>query len=157
MAETLVRQFHIELINKIRKPHSRNAFVNGLLQIVSIILYPFALLAGLFIMLFVIIISMIQRLASTKAQREEDKINDVLTQSIEGQWTILTELNGVKLYQQYVGEFRFGPAYFKLKSNPPIASLSDTLFGDWFFSYKDGIFLQQCNSTTKADTNLIFV
>src|SRR5437763_1594171 len=107
MTGTLARQFHIELINKIRKPDTGNVFVNGLLQILSVILYPIALLVGLFIMLFAIIVSIFQWFTSTKAQRDADKINDEQAKTIEKQWTLLTEQNGIKLYQQYAGDFRF--------------------------------------------------
>src|SRR5690606_23614753 len=86
-----------------------------------------------------------------------DKSGDLIEISIEKQWTTLTETNRLKLYQQYAGEIRFGPVYLKLKSNPHIATLERKLFGDWFFCYQSGIFLQQWNSTDNANTNLIFI
>ena len=35
--------------------------------------------------------------------------------------------------------------------------LNDKIFGDWFFYYDKGIFLQQWNSLDKPNTSLIFV
>lgn len=153
----MTKQFNIELIDKITKPDTGNGFVNGLLKVLSIILYPLLILGGLLFMLFAILLSIFQRLTSTKVQRQADKSADLKDKSIEKQWTILTETNRVKLYQHYGGEIRFGPVYLKLKSNPHIATLTGKLFGDWFFLYQNGIFLQQWNSTDNANTNLIFV
>ena len=151
------KQFNIELINKIRKPDTGNGFVNGLLKVLSIILYPLLILGGLLFMLFAILLSIFQRLTLSNTQSQADKSTDLKNIDIENHWTILTETNRVKLYQQYVGEIRYGPVYLKLKSNPHITTLTNKLFGDWFFRYQNGIFLQQWNSTDNANTNLIFV
>jgi len=81
----------------------------------------------------------------------------VQEQEITDQWTILTEQNNLKIFQKYKGEVRFGPVYLNLKSEPPISLLNDKIFGDWFFYYDKGIFLQQWNSADKPNTNLIFI
>jgi hypothetical protein len=150
-------QFNIEYIKKIKKSETENYFVNGLLKVLSIVVYPIEVFGGLLFMLLLIVLSLWQKLTSTKAQRQADKIDEIKGKSIENQWTILTETNRIKLYQQYSGEIRFGPVYLKLKSNPHIGTLNGSLFGDWFFYYQNGIFLQQWNSTENANTNLMFV
>ena len=151
------KQFNIELIDKIRKPDTGNGFINGLLKVLSIILYPLLIMGGMLFMLFTILLSIFQRLTSTKEQRQADKVADLKDKSAEKQWTILIESNRVKLYQQYSGEIRFGPVYLILKSNPHISTLTGKLFGDWFFRYQNGIFLQEWNSTYNPNTNLLFV
>jgi len=153
----LNKQFNIELIDKIRKPDTGNGFINGLLKVLSIILYPLLIMGGMLFMLFTILLSIFQRLTSTKEQRQADKVADLKDKSAEKQWTILIESNRVKLYQQYSGEIRFGPVYLILKSNPHISTLTGKLFGDWFFRYQNGIFLQEWNSTYNPNTNLLFV
>ena len=46
---------------------------------------------------------------------------------------------------------------FDTVSEPANEFLNDKIFGDWFFYYSQGIFLQQWNSLDKPNTNLIFV
>jgi hypothetical protein len=75
----------------------------------------------------------------------------------ETEWSIFTQSTGIILYQQYAGEIRFGPYYLFLKSTPTVVGLEGKIFGDWFFSYKDRIFLQQWNSLQKADANLLCI
>jgi len=153
----LKRQFSIELIDKIRKPDTGNRFVNGLLEVLSVILYPFIIVGGLLVMVFALLLSIYQRLTTTKSNRQADKFVNLQDKAMEKPWEILTETNKIKLYQQYCGEIRFGPIYLKLKSSPTIETLSGKIFGTWFFCYQNGIFLQQWNSTDKANSNLIFV
>lgn len=75
----------------------------------------------------------------------------------EEQWTILTSINDLKIEQKFINEIRFGPAYFELKSEPNIKSLQNKTFGDWFYRHKTGVLLQQWNSTSTPNTNLIFI
>ncbi|QHL85917.1 hypothetical protein GU926_00045 [Nibribacter ruber] len=77
--------------------------------------------------------------------------------SIIEQWTFLTEMNSIKLFQKFEGEIRFGPGYFSVKSEPPFHEFDGKTFGDWFFHYKDGIFLQQWDSTKSADSKLLYL
>ena len=75
----------------------------------------------------------------------------------EEQWTILTSINDLKIEQKFIDEIRFGPAYFELKSEPNIQSLQNKTFGDWFYRHKTRVLLQQWNSTSTPNTNLIFI
>jgi len=149
----LLKQFHIRLTDRIKKPNAGNGFVNILLLIGSIVVYPIVLAFGLFLMVLVSIFSIFQKLFSTK-----DKSSDIAQDyDLNGQWTILTEQNKLKIFQKYRGEVRFGPIYLSLKSEPANQFLNGKIFGDWFFYYSQGIFLQQWNSLDKPNTNLIFV
>ncbi len=147
----MLRQINIELIDRIRKPKEGNIFLNGLLSVLSILLYPIIIAIGLIIMLFVGIFAFFQRLFS----KSELEIESTPTE-IE-QWSILTNIGGLNIYQKYIGQIRFGPGYLNLKSEPEIPYLNNKFFGDWFFTYSNGILLQQWNSTEKPNTNLIFV
>ena len=89
---------------------------------------------------------------------EKEKMNlDLKTVTQTDQWTIWTTINGLKIFQKFEGEIRFGPAYIGLKSEPTILGLQGDRFGDWFFQYQNGIFIQKWNSIDKPDTDLLFI
>ena len=149
----MLRQINIQLIDRMRKPKEGNRFLNGVMSVLMLILYPIILIVGIIIMVFVGIFAFFQRLFS-KSETELE----LETQSTDiEQWNILTNFSGINIYQKYVSEIRFGPAYLNLKSEPKIEFLENKLFGDWFFTYSNGILLQQWNSTEKPNTNLIFI
>ena len=147
----MLRQINIELINKIRKPAEGNRFLNAILNVLMFILYPIIIAVGIIIMLFAGIIAFFQRLTSKTDFELESQPTEI------EQWSILTNINRLNIYQKYVSEIRFGPVYLNLKSKPKIDYLERKLFGDWFFAYSNGILLQQWNSTEKPNTNLIFI
>lgn len=147
----MLRQINIELINKIRKPAVGNRFLNAILNLLMLVLYPLIITIGIVIMLFSGIISLFQRLTAKTDFEIEPEPTEI------EQWNILTNINGLNIYQKYVGEIRFGPAYLNLKSEPKIDYLESKLFGDWFFTYSNGVLLQQWNSTEKPNSNLIFI
>ena len=149
----MLKQFHIKLTDRFKKPNAGNGFVNTSIRIGSIVLYPVVLVIGLFLMALVGIFSIFQKLFSTK-----DKSSDIAQDyDLDGRWAILTEQNKLKIFQKYRGEVRFGPTYLSLKSEPANEFLNGKTFGDWFFYYSQGIFLQQWNSLDKPNTNLIFI
>lgn len=152
----MAKRINIELINKILKPKEGNTFVNGILRIIYIILLPIIVVIGLLIMIFAIIISAFQKTKMTKEEKDDFE-KDLNTTSIIENWTIWTGNNGLKVYHKFKGEIRFGPAYLSLKSEPKISDLNDRLFGDWFFQYKDGLLLQEWNSTDSPDSNLVYL
>ena len=149
----MFKQFHIQLTDRIKKTNTSKGIANSLLRIAAIVVYPVVLVIGLFLMIMVGIFSIFQKLFSTK-NKSAEVIQD---QEMNGQWSILTEQNKLKIFQRYKGEVRFGPTYLNLKSDPTINFLNDKTFGDWFFYYDKGIFLQQWNSIDKPNTNLIFI
>ena len=102
-------------------------------------------------MILVGIFSIFRKLFSTK-DKNADVVQD---QELNGRWAILTEQNKLKIFQKYKGEVRFGPTYLNLKSDPTIKFLNDKTFGDWFFYYDKGIFLQQWNSIDKPNTGCV--
>jgi hypothetical protein len=104
-------------------------------------------------MIFVGIFSVGQRLLST-THKTVDKEQ---TKQVQDLWTIFTKQDNLTIFQKFQGEIRFGPVYLSLKADPIIEFLKDKIFGDWFFCYYKGIFLQQWNSTDKANATLIYI
>jgi hypothetical protein len=149
----MLRQINIQLIDKIKKPIEGNRILNGIMNILVIILFPIILIVGIIIMMFIGIFAFFQKLFS----KPETKL-ELETESTQiEQWNLFTNLSGLNIYEKYVGEIRFGPAYLNLKSKPKIEFLENKLFGDWFFTYSNGILLQLWNSTKKPNANLIFI
>jgi len=149
----MLRQINIQLIDKIKKPIEGNRILNGIMNVLVIILFPIILIVGIIIMMFVGIFAFFQKLFS----KPETKL-ELETESTQiEQWNLFTNLSGLNIYEKYVGEIRFGPAYLNLKSKPKIEFLENKLFGDWFFTYSNGILLQLWNSTKKPNANLIFI
>jgi hypothetical protein len=149
----MLRQINIQLIDKIKKPIEGNRILNGIMNVLVIILFPIILIVGIIIMMFVGIFAFFQKLFS----KPETKL-ELETESTQiEQWNLFTNLSGLNIYEKYVGEIRFGPAYLNLKSKPKIEFLENKLFGDWFFTYSNGILLQQWNSAKKPNANLIFI
>jgi hypothetical protein len=147
----MIRKINIELIDRIRKPKEGNRFLNGLISILMLIFYPMIIAVGIVIMLFVGIFAFFQRLLLKPRLEIESTTTEI------ERWNILTNISGLNIFQKYVGQIRFGPAYLNLKSEPEIDYLKNKPFGDWFFTYSNGILLQQWNSTEKPNTNLIFI
>ena len=104
-------------------------------------------------MAFVSIFSIGQRFLITSHKT----IDKERTEQSQKLWTVFTKKNNLTIFQQVKGEIRFGPVYINLKADPIIDFLKDKIFGDWFFYYDKGIFLQQWNLIDKADTKLIFI
>lgn len=154
-----------KFINITEKIKTNNFFLNCLLNIISIILFPLIIILGLVFMTIMVLFSFFQNLFFSKTETQtmiviEKKtiINNKLNLiTLENHWNIFCATNKIKLYQKYRGEVRFGPVYLNLKSEPSIEILNAKMFGDWYYIYNDGIFLQQWNATEEANTNLIFI
>jgi len=147
----VLKQFHIKLTDRLKKPQTSNRFVSGLLNILSIVLYPIALLIGLVTILFAAIVSLFQITSSTASK---EKLVDK-EQTFSETWSVLTEQDNLKIFRKFAGEVCFGPVYLHLKSDPIIPFLTDKIFGDWFFYFDNMLLLQQWSSTDKPNTNLI--
>lgn len=70
-------------------------------------------------------------------------------------YTLLAEKNNVQVFHKWIGEIRFGPELFSLKSIPKIEFLETGIYGEWNFTYKNFIFLQKWNSEKNADADII--
>lgn len=70
-------------------------------------------------------------------------------------YNLLVEKNKFQVLNKWIGEIRFGPELFILKSIPKIQFLENGIYGDWNFTYKNFIFLQKWNSEKNADANII--
>ena len=153
----MLRQINIQLIEKIKKPIEGNRILNGIMNVLVIILFPIILIVGVLIMVFVGIFAFFQKLFSKPETKLELELGLETESTQIEQWNILTNLNEINIYQKYVSEIRFGPAYLNLKSEPKIEFLENKLFGDWFFIHSNGILLQQWNSSKKPNTNLVYI
>ncbi|ESU22788.1 hypothetical protein FSS13T_25280 [Flavobacterium saliperosum S13] len=155
------KKINIEFISKIGKPKTGNPIINSLVNILVILSYPIIIILGLCFMLIMLLFSLFQSIFSSKKENTIETIPEIIPRinqsSWENQWSIFTSTNQIKLYQNFIGEVRFGPVYLNIKSEPSIQKLSGKIFGDWFYQYQNGIFLQQWNSIDKANANLIFI
>ena len=147
----MLKSNNVQLINRVRKPREGNRLMNGILRILMFILYPIFLIVGIIIMAIFGVFAFFQRLFSKHKTELETPSTEI------EKWHIFTRFNGINIYQKYISQTRFGPAYLNLKSEPEIEFLKNKLFGDWFFIYSNGILLQQWDSTKKPNTNLIFI
>jgi hypothetical protein len=148
----VLKQFHIKLTDRLKKPQTSNRFVSGLLKVLSLVLYPIILFIGLVAILFAAIVSLFQK----RPTESEENLLDKKQTFIEP-WSILTEQGNLKIFSKFAGEVRFGPAYLHLKSEPVIPLLTDKVFGNWFFHFDNMLLLQQWNSPDKANTNLVSI
>jgi len=153
----MLKQINIELINRIRKPKEGNRILNGMISVLMFVLFPIIIIIGIIVLLTLGIFSFFQRLFSRPNMAINSQSNEIIKPTQIDQWNLFTNLNQLKIYEKYIGEVRFGPAYLNLKSEPKINYLNGEIFGDWFFTYSNGVLLQQWNSTKKPNTNLIFI
>lgn len=116
----MLKQINIELIDRIRKPIEGTRILNGIINVLIFVLYPIILIVGILIMLFIGGLSFFKRLFSIPDG--ETKPQQVKTEKLSqiDQWNLFTNLTNLKIYEKYIGEVRFGPAYLKLKSEPKI-------------------------------------
>lgn len=149
----MLKQFHIKLTDRLKKPQTTSRFVSALLNILSVALYPIILLIALVTVLFSAFISLFKT-KSSKENKEKFINNEP---SFTKTWSVLTEQGKVKIFRKFAGEVRFGPAYLHLKSDAVIPLLTDKVFGDWFFHFDNMLLLQQWNSTDKPNTNLLSI
>lgn len=111
--------------------------------------FPFMMVTGLVLMLVVGFIGLLQSLFVKDTPTSDQALPD--------EWLPLTQAGPLRLWIKDIGEIRFGPGYFHLKSEPLIEYFTDKTFGDWFFHLGDGILLQEWNNVRTPDTNLVYI
>jgi len=121
------------------------------------ILFPIIIVLGLVFIIAMFLFSFLYTLFATKTENKTTTVTETNQIRLEDQWNIFCSTNLIKLYQKFNGEVRFGPVYLNIKSEPSIEKLYGKIFGNWFYIYKNGIFLQQWNRTDSPNTNLIFI
>lgn len=151
-------EIKISFLDKVKRPNTGNKFVDGLLIILTMPLYPVVFLFGLFVMFFAALFSLWQRLTTSKAEIQKQK-NDILeTGSDSKQWGIFTSTSTVLIEQQLVGSLPWDSgSYLHLKSTPTISYLTNKLFGDWLLVDFGGVFLQKWNDTRNINCDLVFI
>ena len=93
------------------------------MNVLIIILFPVILIVGITVMIFIGVFTFLQKVfykSETKLKLETESIQ------VE-QWNLFINLSGINIYERYVGEIRFGPAYLNLKSEPKIEFLKNSL------------------------------
>ncbi|MBL7952217.1 MAG: hypothetical protein JNM62_10905 [Flavobacteriales bacterium] len=146
---------HLRLLERIKHPPTESALVSFLWRVGAIVIFPLVLILGLGIMALAVLTSALSKLFSKrKSSFDPSSVQD---SGSTNPWQPVLEQESMTLYQRNIGEIRFGPGYFALKSVPDIKALNDQTFGDWRHPIESGILLQRWNSTTKPDADLLFL
>jgi hypothetical protein len=154
----LTKELKISFLRKVKRPDTGNKFVDALLTILTIPLYPIFLLFGLLVMLFAGLLSLWQRLTTSEEGLEEQKHNTLDTETKVKQWSIFTSTKNVLIEQQLAGSLPWDSGdYLHLKSDPTISYLTGKLFGDWLLVDFGGVFLQKWNDTRNINCDLVFI
>jgi hypothetical protein len=154
----LNRELKISFLDKVKRPNTGNKFVDGLLTILTIPLYPIILLFGLVVMILAGLLSLWQRLTTSKAELHKQKKDIIETETQSKKWGVFTSTNSVLIEQQLAGSLPWDSGdYLYLKSNPTISYLTDKLFGDWLLSDFGGVFIQKWNNTRNINCDLVFI
>ena len=132
--------------------------MDGLLTILTIPLYPVVLLFGFLVMLFAGLLSLWQRLTTSKEDLQKQKQDTIETESKSKQWGVFTSTNSIHIEQQLAGSLPWDSGdYLYLKSNPTISYLTGKFFGDWLLVDFGGVFLQKWNDTRNINCDLVFI
>ena len=151
-------ELKISFLDKVKRPKTSNKFIDGLLNVITILFYPIILLFGLLVMLFAGILSLWQRLTIKKDDLQKTKLDTVKSENINKQWQVFTSTNHVLIEQKLAGSLPWNSGdYLYLRSNPTISYLTDNIFGDWLLVDFRGIFLQKWNDTRNINCDLIFI
>ncbi len=135
----LPSRYSIKEIKKLRLPKTESSLLNLLLYSVAVILTPLIILLGLVFMLVVLVSSAYDRIIGNRVYTNEQETLDIMNPDV---WTVLIRHNNTVVFIKYAGEVRFGPPYFYIKTEPATMA-SGNIYGDWFYVFKNSIFLQQ--------------
>ncbi|MDP4268813.1 MAG: hypothetical protein Q8909_01670 [Bacteroidota bacterium] len=146
----------ISYLGKIKRPKTKNKLLNIILSILTIPLYVVIIPISILVLVFIGLVSFLQRLTSTKENiNRSDKFNSET--DIE-KWSTFTSTKEIIIKQKPAGSLPWNSGdYLYLKSEPEITYLNDKYFGDWLLVDFEGIFLQKWNSIEKITCDLIFI
>jgi len=154
----LNQEIKISFLDKVKRPNTGNKFVDGLLTILTIPLYPVIILFGLLVMVFAGLLSLWQQLTTSKEDLQKQKQDTLETESKSKQWNVFTSTNSIVIEQQLAGSLHWDSGdYLYLKGNPTISYLTGKLFGDWLLVDFGGVFLQKWNDTRNINCDLVFI
>lgn len=140
------------------KSNSGNRAVDALRNILTLLLFPIILVVGLVVMFLVGLLSFWQRLTTSKKEQQLETENEAKRLELQKQWSVFTTVNNLVINNQFGGSLPWDSGnYFYLKSEPKISYLDNKIFGDWFYTEFDCVFLQQWNDTTGSSCDLIFI
>lgn len=152
------KEIKISFLDKVKRPDTGNKFVDGLLTILTIPLYPIFLFFGILIMIFAGLLSLWQRLTTSTENLQKQKQDTLETENRNKQWSIFTSTDSVLIEQQLAGSLPWDSGdYLYLKSKPTISYLMGKWFGDWLLVDFGGVFLQKWNDTRNINCDLVFI
>ncbi|MDN3582124.1 hypothetical protein [Mucilaginibacter flavus] len=124
----------------------------------AILLYPIIVLFGIVVMLFVVPLSIWQKLTTSKAQKLENKKAEALQIEKENQWSVFFENQTFTIHQKIAGSLPWGSGdYIHLHSTPTIPYFDGKIWGEWFLVDFGGIFLQRWNHERNIDCDLVYI
>jgi hypothetical protein len=125
-------------------------------KLFGILKIPFVIIYGIFFFIFLLLISAFQKLFGINVKEvPSNEIN--LREIAKNNWSELSKNNELIIYQKLIDEIRFGPEYIKIRTEPKIENLENSIFGNWVYKTESGFFLQKWNTIKTAETNLIFI
>ncbi|NBW28035.1 MAG: hypothetical protein EBR38_05650 [Flavobacteriaceae bacterium] len=99
--DTLNQEIKISFFDKVKRPNTGNKFVDGLLTILTIPLYPIILFFGLFVMIFSGLLSLWQKLTLSNVDLQKRDILEAETQIKK--WNVFVSTNKIHIEQQLAG------------------------------------------------------
>lgn len=152
------QEIKISFLDRVKRPNTGNKFVDGLLTILIIPLYPLVLLFGLLVILFAGLLSLWRQLTTNQEDLQKQKKDALEIEIKNKQWSVFTSTNSILIEQQLAGSLPWDSGdYLYLKSNPTISYLTGKLFGDWLLVEFGGVFLQKWNDTRNINCDLVFI
>lgn|GEM_PF-3035551 len=135
-----------------------NRAIDALWNILILLLSPVILAVGLVIIFFAALLSLGQRLTTSKKDRQIARANEKTSLEPLQQWSILASVNDLVIYRKFCGALPWDSGdYFNLYGDPEIPYLAYKPFGDWFYVEFNGVFLQRWSDTTATTCSLVFV
>jgi hypothetical protein len=147
---------HLQLLERIKKPPSESVLVSALWRVGAIVVFPLVLILGLGVMAVLGLTTALSRVLNTRSG-PPDPSGQLDRESDLNPWQPILESEDFVLYRKNIGEIRFGPGYFALRSVPEIEALNDQTFGEWTHRVEVGVLLQRWTSTTNPDTDLLLL
>lgn len=109
-------------------------------------------------MLFAGLLSLWQKLTTSKEELQKQEQDIIETECKSKQWSVFASTNSIHIEKQLAGSLPWDSGdYLYLKSTPTISYLTGKLFGDWFLADFGGVFLQKWNDTQNINCDLVFI
>lgn len=133
----------------------KKSFLQIVWDIVFVFFYP---IITTFSLLFVGVIYVLSALSSLLSRISTSK--ETVIEIKKPTWEPFATCETFKVEKLLVDEIMFGPAYYKLRTQPAIQSVKPFYFGEFKFSCFGGLLLQKWNTTVPKelpDFDLVFL